>query len=231
MARKAVLIVDDEKNIRMTLSQAIVSAEMETDTAVNGEEALAKLQERDFALVLLDLKMPGIDGMDVLRWIGENRPDARVVIITAHGTIDSAVEAMKHGAVDYIQKPFAPADIREIVARIMDRQTLDARKTHDYDGCIELAKKCVNEKRLEVAAEHVRRAMSLDPSRPEAFNFLGALLEIQGDRLEAQKNYRTALSLDATYKPALDNLDRSTKAKPGDKVFFTADSSRARATS
>jgi DNA-binding response OmpR family regulator len=214
MARKAVLIVDDEKNIRMTLSQAIASPEMETDTAVNGEEALAKLQERDFALVLLDLKMPGMDGMEVLHWISENRPDVRVVIITAHGTIDSAVEAMKHGAVDYLQKPFAPADIREIMARIMDRQTLDAQKAHDYAGCIELAKKCASEKRFDVAAEHVRRAMSLDPSRPEAFNFLGALLEIQGDRLEAQKNYRTALSLDPTYKPAQDNLYRSTKAKP-----------------
>ncbi len=75
-----VLIVDDEKNIRLTLSQAIASVDLEVDTAVNGEEALGKLKERDFTLVLLDLKLPGMDGMEVLRWIGGNRPDIRVVI-------------------------------------------------------------------------------------------------------------------------------------------------------
>jgi DNA-binding NtrC family response regulator len=221
MAKNAVLIVDDEKNIRLTLSQALASVEMEVDTAVNGEEALAKLQERDFALVLLDLKMPGMDGVDVLRWIGGNRPGVRVVIITAHGTIDSAVDAMKHGAVDYIQKPFAPKEIRELVSRILDREKLDVQKAQDYAGCIELAKKCVNEKRFDVAAEHVRKALSLDPSRAEAFNFLGALQEVRGERLEAQKNYRTALSLDPTYRPAQENLYRSTKAKIGGKILFS----------
>jgi DNA-binding NtrC family response regulator len=225
MAKNAVLIVDDEKNIRLTLSEAIASDDTEVDTAVNGEEALAKLQERNFGLVLLDLKMPGMDGMDVLRWISANRPEVRVVIITAYGTIDSAVEAMKHGAIDYIQKPFAPEEIRKLVSRMMDRATLDAQKARDYAGCIELAKKSVNERRFDVAAEHVRRAMSLDASRAEAFNFLGALQEIQGDRLEAQKNYRAALALDPTYKPAQENLYRSTKARPGGKVLF-ADEAR-----
>ena len=224
MSRNAVLIVDDEKNIRLTLSQAIASPQMEADTAINGEEALSKLQGKDFGLVLLDLKMPGMDGMDVLRWISANRPDIRVVIITAHGTIDSAVEAMKHGAVDYLQKPFAPKDIRELVSRIMDREALDAQKAQGYADYIELAKKYVNQKRFDVAAEHVRRAMSLDPSRPEAFNFLGALDEVQGNNLDAQKNYRTALSLDPTYKAAQDNLYRITKAKPGGEVLFTAES-------
>lgn len=221
MEKNTVLIVDDEKNIRLTLSQALASPEMDVDTAVNGEEAMGKLQEKNFALVLLDLKLPGMDGMEVLRWISANRPDIRVVIITAHGTIDSAVEAMKHGAVDYLQKPFSPRDIRELVSRIMDREALDAQKAQDYAGCIELAKKFVNEKRFEVAAEHVRRAMSLDPSRPEAFNFLGALQEVQGRSLEAQKNYRTALSLDPTYKAAQDNLYRITKARPVGTVIFT----------
>jgi len=222
-----VLIVDDEKNIRLTLSQAIAAPEMEVDTAVNGEEAMGKLQQKDLSLVLLDLKLPGMDGMDVLRWISVNRPDIRVVIITAHGTIDSAVEAMKHGAVDYLQKPFAPRDIRELVSRIMDRRALDARRAHDYAGCIELAKKYVNERRFDVAAEHVRRAMSLDPPRPEAFNFLGALQEVQGHNLDAQKNYRTALSLDPTFKAAQDNLYRITKAIPVGKVVFTTDPQNA----
>ena len=103
MKAKPVLIADDEKNIRLTLSQALESLKLETDTAVNGEEALAKLRDKDFGLILLDLKMPGMDGMEVLRQLRQIRPDIRVIVITAYGTIESAVEAVKLGAVDFIQ--------------------------------------------------------------------------------------------------------------------------------
>jgi len=122
MKDKSVLIVDDEKNIRLTLSQALEALGVETDTATNGEEALAKLKEKGFGLILLDLKMPGMDGMEVLRRVREIRPDIRVIIITAYGTIESAVEAMKLGAVDFIQKPFSPDEIRGLVSRVMDRE-------------------------------------------------------------------------------------------------------------
>jgi Flp pilus assembly protein TadD len=66
---------------------------------------------------------------------------------------------------------------------------------------------------FDSAAEHVRKAISLDPARPEAFNLLGALMEVRGDRLEAQKNYRAALSLDPSYEPAIKNLQRSTDGR------------------
>lgn len=209
MKRSAVLIVDDEKNIRLTLSQTLEVLDLETDTAVNGEEALAKLRGKEFGLILLDLKMPGMDGMEVLRQVRDIRPDIRVIIITAHGTIESAVEAMKLGAVDFIQKPFAPIEIRELVTRVMDREKLDEQNVADYTSYIELAYRCIGDRHFDAAIEHVRKAISMDPSRPEAFNLLGALLEIREDRLEAQKNYRAALSLDPTYEPARKNLHRS----------------------
>jgi DNA-binding NtrC family response regulator len=208
-----VLIVDDEKNIRMTLTQALADMEVETETAVNGEEALSKLKDQDFGLILLDLRMPGMDGMDLLKKLRKDRPDIRIVIITAHGTIDSAVEAMKLGAADFIQKPFTPKEIRGLVSAILKRETLDQSRNQDYQSCLELAKRCVSDRHFEAAAEHVKKAISMDSSRPEAFNFLGALYEIQGNKTEGQKNYRAALSLDPTYKPAQDNLSRSTKAK------------------
>ena len=97
MKEKPVLVVDDEKNIRLTLSQTLESLGLETDTAVNGEEALGKLKKKEFGLILLDLKVPGMDGMAVLRQLREIRPDIRVIIITAYGTVESAVEAMKIG--------------------------------------------------------------------------------------------------------------------------------------
>jgi len=213
MERKSILIVDDEKNIRLTLSQTLEALGVEPDTAANGEETLAKLKEKEFGLILLDLKMPGMDGMEVLRRVREIRPDIRVIIITAYGTIESAVEAMKLGAVDFIQKPFATEEIRELVSRVIDREKLDEKKAVDYGSSIELAKRCIGDRHFDAAIEHVRKAISLDPGRPEAFNLLGALMEIQGDRIEAQKNYRAALSLDPSYEPSIKNLQRSTEGR------------------
>ena len=213
MISKPILVVDDEKNIRLTLSQALETLGTQIDAAANGEEALAKLREKEFGLILLDIRMPGMDGLEVLRQVREVRPDIRVIMITAYGTVESAVEAMKLGAVDFLQKPFDPEEIRELVSRVMDREKLDEQKLADYTSCVELAKKCVNDRHFAAAVEHVRKAVSIDPGRPEAFNLLGALMEIQGDRLEAQKNYRAALSLDPSYEPAAKNLDRSTGAR------------------
>jgi DNA-binding NtrC family response regulator len=211
MKGKSILIVDDEKNIRLTLSQTLEILEVETETASNGEEALDKLRGKDFNLILLDLKMPGMDGMEVLRRVSGIRPDIRIIILTAYGTVESAVEAMKLGAADFIQKPFAAEEVRELVRRVIDREKLDEQKTADYASSIELAKRCIGDRHFDAAVEHVRKAVSADPGRPEAFNLLGALMEIRGDRKEAQKNYRAALSLDPSYEPAIKNLGRSTK--------------------
>jgi Flp pilus assembly protein TadD len=120
---------------------------------------------------------------------------------------------MKLGAVDFIQKPFSPDEIRGLVSCVMDREKLDEKKAVDYGSSIELAKRCIGDRHFDAAIEHVRRAISLDPGRPEAFNLLGALTEIQGDRIEAQKNYRVALSLDPSYEPAIKNLQRSTEGR------------------
>lgn len=215
MEAKRVLIVDDEKNIRLTLSQALEAPGLDIATAVNGEEALARLAEKRFGLILLDLKMPGMDGMEVLRRVRQAGPDVKVIIITAHGSIESAVEAMKLGAVDFIQKPFAPAEIRELVTRVLDRDKVQTGKAEGYEQHIELAKKCIGEQQFAAAEEHLRRAITADATKPEAFNLLGVLLEMGGNRLEAQKEYRAALALDPTYKPAGENLARTTGVASG----------------
>lgn len=215
MMNRSVLIVDDEKNIRLTLSIALEPLGLETDDAVNGEEALQKLREREYGLILLDLRMPGMDGMEVLRLVRETRPDIRVIIITAHGAVESAVEAMKLGAVDFIQKPFAPSEIRELVTAVLDRDKIDESRAADYTTHFELAKRSITEGHFEAAAEHARKAIACDSSRPEAFNLLGVLREMGKDLPGAQKYYHTAHSLDPTYEPARKNIERTARGESG----------------
>jgi two-component system, OmpR family, alkaline phosphatase synthesis response regulator PhoP len=213
MKTRPVLIVDDEKNIRLTVSQSLESIGLDTDMAMNGEEALAKVKANDYSLILLDLKMPGMDGMQVLRRIREFRPEVRVIVITAYGTVDSAVEAMKLGTVDFVQKPFASEEIRALVSRVLQRDQLDGQKAEDYSSQLELAKRCVADRQFAAAIDHVRKAIALDPGRPEAFNLLGALLEIDRHVPEAEECYREALKLDPSHRPAKENLERSTRSR------------------
>lgn len=210
MIEKNILIVDDEKNIRLTMAQSLASLEMTVQTAVNGEEALQKMDKEAFRLVFLDLKMPGMDGMEVLRRIKNLCPKTRVIIITAHGTIESAVEAMKLGAVDFIQKPFSPIEIRDLATQVLEREMLDEDSAVDYTLLIELAKRHISDLDFATAQETVKKAIAENPSQPEAYNLLGALLEINHTPLEAQKFYRAALDIDPTFKPAQANLHRAT---------------------
>ena len=208
MANQKILIVDDEKNIRLTMKQALQPLGYELETAVNGEDALQQLEVGDFGLILLDLRLPGLSGLEVLRRVAELRPDIRVILISAHGTVENAVEAMRLGAVDFIQKPFVPKELRDIVTRVLDRGKLIAAQASDYEGHLELTKHCINDRYFEAAAEHARRAIGADPTRPEAFNLLGVLFELAGNHEAAMKQYRVAIDLDPTYRPAWQNLNR-----------------------
>lgn len=218
MEEQPILVVDDEKNIRLTISQALEPLDLPIWTAASGEEALQKLQEGPFGLVFLDMKMPGVGGMEVLRRIKEEWPKIRVIIITAHGTIESAVEAMKLGAVDFIQKPFSPDDIRELAKSVLKDETLAEEQTFDYHSLIELAKRQISDQKFVTARETVRKAIALDPAQPEAYNLFGALLEINGKMFEAQKFYLAAMDINPKYKPAEVNLKRTISWKKSDNI-------------
>ncbi len=210
MSERPILVVDDEKNIRMTMSQSLEPLGLPVQTAVNGEEALRMLREQSFCLVFLDLKMPGMDGLEALRRIRIDWPRLRVIIITAHGTIESAVEAMKLGAVDFIQKPFAPSEIRDLARLVLAREALDEEGAVDYHSFVELAKRHISNRDFPAAQGVARKAIAADPMEPEAYNLLGALLEIGRKHEEALKFYRAALDIDPTFRPASLNLERAT---------------------
>jgi DNA-binding response OmpR family regulator len=210
MKDKSVLIVDDEKSIRLTLAMALEKLEVPVDQAENGEEALAMLAKKPYSLMLLDLRMPGIDGMEVLRRVSEVRPEVKVVIITAYGSVETAVEAMKLGAVDFLEKPFNAEDVRQLVATLLDQEAQEKYVGREYDKYLELALKRLTAGEFDAARIYIHKALSLDSDRPESFNLLGGLSEARGQQLEAQKNYRAALALDSAYQPAQKNLERVT---------------------
>ena len=123
ISRATILIVDDEPVIRESLKLVFVGR-YETIEAVNGEEALRLYAERPTTLVLLDQLMPGMDGLETLKRLKEMDPAAQVVMVTALHTVDTAVEAMKAGAADYVTKPFEVDRLRRIVERLTERVAL-----------------------------------------------------------------------------------------------------------
>jgi len=123
---KRVLIADDEINIRRVLEAILRRDGYEVVTAANGLEALAGMN-RGVHTVITDLKMPGLDGMALLRKLSADYPDVPVVMITAHGSVENAVEAVKLGAFDYLEKPFEQEQIRQIVTKAMNTYALARR--------------------------------------------------------------------------------------------------------
>jgi len=121
---KKILIVDDELNMRLVLSATLKKEGFEVSSASNGREALQILQSNKIAVVITDLKMPGIDGMELLSRISGTYPEIPVIMITAHGTIATAVEALKKGAFDYITKPFDLDDLKNIISKAVKTRIL-----------------------------------------------------------------------------------------------------------
>jgi DNA-binding NtrC family response regulator len=129
-----ILVIDDEESMRAGCMQTLAENGYRVQAVENGHMGLEKASRESFDVILLDLRMPGISGMEVLKKLKENDPDCFVIVITAYGTIDSAVEAMKQGAYDFLTKPFTPEALNSIVKRAVDNR-LRALE----DACVTLA--------------------------------------------------------------------------------------------
>ena len=126
MAR--ILVADDEPGLREFVTDALELDDHVVVQAPDGKAAAKLLDERGFDLVITDLKMPGLDGMAILRKVRSEQPEVEVIVMTAHGTVDNAVEAMKLGAFEYLQKPLSgPDELRLLVARAVERRGLRDR--------------------------------------------------------------------------------------------------------
>ncbi len=170
-----VMVVDDESAMRATLDEILSGEGFEVITAAGGEAALATLRQEPIDLMLLDLRMPGMDGLTVIEQGQRISPDTIVVMLTAHGTLDSAISAMRQGAFDYLLKPCAPAEIVAAVRRGLAHRAQRARQR----DLVTLMQQAIHE--LQVPSGGVGGA-----DTPERF------IQSRGISLDLQRHVATA---------------------------------------
>src|SRR5580700_3220540 len=181
-----ILIVDDETNVRLNFRMTLETEGYEIFEAPSAARALRALAEHSFALAILDLRMPGMDGLQLLAKMRESGIKVPAMIVTAYSDVPHAVKAMKLGAIDFLQKPLRPEDFRNIVA----------------------AKRCINLRAFAKARLHLAKALELNAKSVDAFNLAGVLAELLEDYDKAKKYYGRAIKLDNNYEPAQQNMRR-----------------------
>ncbi|MCX6564955.1 MAG: response regulator [Candidatus Aminicenantes bacterium] len=118
--KRRILIVDDERSVVQSIALALAGDAVEVETVLSGEDALIRTAAVKYDLIICDLMMPGLSGLDLLKSLREFRPTTPVLMITGYPTIKTAEESVKMGAFAYITKPFTPADIRNAAARALE---------------------------------------------------------------------------------------------------------------
>lgn len=208
MPANSILIVDDEETIRLGFRTALESDETEIVEAPNGLHALHSLETRKFSLILLDLKMPNMDGLEFLARLRRKGDNTPVILITAYGTVPNVVQAMKLGAIDVLEKPVKPNALREAVSEVLKRHSplFLEKQNLSVEAKIQFAKKLINERRFMEAKNKLYEMFQC--TNPELHNLLGMLAEAEGDLVQARARYAAALVFDEHYAPAIENRNR-----------------------
>lgn len=126
--RAQILIVDDEANIRLTLSALLRRAGYEVTPAEHGQEAVQLMERHLFDLLLVDLKMPGMGGMEVVAAARQRQPDMAIIVLTGHGSMETAIEGLHHGIFDYLLKTTAPSEVIERVRSGLEHRAQQLRQ-------------------------------------------------------------------------------------------------------
>jgi DNA-binding response OmpR family regulator len=215
---RRILLVEDEPNVRLVFRTALESNSYSIATAADGETALRWLEGELFDLVLLDLNLPGISGMELLRRLRLGRIDVPVVVITAHDSVPNAVETMKLGAIDFLAKPLSPDALRQVVADVLARHSgansddetdaepvpppVPAPRRRASRDTLASAKRALNHRLFFRAEALLREAIQEHPDSAEPLYLLGVLHEVQHEPTAARKAYEAALRIDRAFEPA-----------------------------
>jgi len=176
-APKRILIVDDEPNVRLVFRTALEATGYLVTEAADGDAALAQLRKLPTDLILLDLKMPVVDGMETLRRLRDAGDETPVVVVTAHGSVPDAVAAMKLGAVDFLPKPVSPVTLRAVVAgacalcsanRVAVKTPVAAAApAHLFEEDLSRTRRAMERREYDDAEFFLRIADALRPGSPE----------------------------------------------------------------
>jgi FixJ family two-component response regulator len=211
---KHILVVDDEPNVRLSYRIALETEGLLVSEADCGAKALEQFDANHFDLAILDMRMPEMDGLDLLEEMRKRGLNTPTVIITAYGDIPHAVRAMQLGAIDFLQKPLTPEALRSIVSEILvrhvppEKPAAKAQVPDNFASQLSEAKRLLNLRVFEKAWTHLARALELHPQSPDALNLAGVYFEMQEDYDRAKKLYGKAIKYGPYYEPAQQNMRR-----------------------
>jgi DNA-binding response OmpR family regulator len=217
---KQILVVDDEPNVRLTYRVTLETEGFTVLEANSGPKALEQFAAHPIDLAILDMRMPEMDGLDLLAEMRKRGNNTPTVIITAYGDVPHAVRAMKLGAIDFLKKPVTPDQLRQIAGEVIGRHEAPQPAPSDVEASIALsaeelhalylqdAKRLLNLQHFDQARVKLAKAMALDPLSAEAFNLAGVLFEMQEDYERAKKYYSQAIKLDKHFESAQQNMRR-----------------------
>lgn len=186
---ETILIVDDEPNVRLMYRAALAGEGYELCEASSGEAALELCEDRQFTAAILDLRMPGMDGFELLEKMQARGIATPVVYVTAFGDVPNAVRAMRMGAIDFLPKPPTPDQLRAVVRDLLARHVhpLSFSGVRDCDYYLRAAKRAINLRDFETASKHLIKALDLDGSSLQAIHLTGVMLEMRSEHEAAAR--------------------------------------------
>jgi len=214
---KRIIIVDDEPNVRLGYRITLETEGFAVQEASGAGQAMEAFDAESFDLAILDMRMPELDGLDLLAEMRQRGLDTPAVIITAYGDVPHAVRAMKLGAIDFLQKPLTPEQLRALVAEVIARHEMPAAPElppiplkYITDGGFHLlaAKRAINNRDFNTAREHLTEALKQNDYVIEVHNLLGVLSEMNEDYNAARKCYGRAIAINSNFEPAQQNMRR-----------------------
>jgi len=180
---KPVLIVEDEAIMRESLRDWLKDGGYEVETAEEGEEALEKIEKKEFSVAVLDLRLPGKDGLEVLKEATKKDPKIKGIVITAYPSVETAVEAMKMGAIDYIVKPFAPdaleRAIQEVLGPVQVKVEPEESKVEESSAELPVIEEAEVEEATAITEEEIPAHLKHGQDHYEAGRYKEALKEFQ----------------------------------------------------
>jgi len=206
----SILIVDDERNVRL-MYRAALDSMFKVDESESAAKALEMFLAHRYDVAILDLRMPEMTGLELLEQMNHLGITTPVVFITAYADVPNAVNAMKFGAIDFLQKPITPDQLRTIVKDVLVRHSLEERKTtepHDFDYFLRCAKRAINLRDFAAARRNLVSALEIDPDSPQALNLAGVMFEMREEFDQARRYYGRAIKVSKDFEPAQANMRR-----------------------